>query len=199
MALADELKTLDELHEKGKLTDQEFADAKSATLKRQELAAGQGKRVPLMSWPFKALLAILLIIIVIGLYKEGTRKTTQMVASAVHAPMTLKDEVENVPANSWKAVGVDVPYSGTVDLSLQVLQGYPIDVFVVPSDQLDTMKKEDWNNLKVYSDFNATKTKTFRRTGELGQGSYYFVLRDTSSGSASTHASDISVKVQLTP
>jgi len=199
MALADELRTLDELHEKGKLTDQEFADAKSATLKKQDLATEQGKRVPLMSWPFKALLVLLLIIIVIGWYKEGTRKTTQMVASAVHAPMTLKDEVENVPANAWKAVGVDVPYSGTVDLSLQVLQGNPIDVFVVPSDQMETMKKEDWNNLKVYSDFNATKTKTFRRTGELGQGSYYFVLRDTSPGTPSSHASDISIKVQLTP
>jgi hypothetical protein len=199
MALADELRTLDELHEKGKLTDQEYADAKSATLKNLGPAGEQAKRVPLMSWPFKALLALLLIIIVIGWYKEGTRKTTQMVASAVHAPMTLKDEVENVGVNSWKAVGVDVPYSGTVDLSLQVLQGNPIDVFVVPSDQLDTMKKEDWNDLKVYSDFNATKTRTFRRTGELGQGSYYFVLRDTSPASASSHASDISVKVQLTP
>lgn len=199
MALADELRTLDELHEKGKLTDQEYADAKSATLKNQGPASEQGKRVPLMSWPFKALLVILFIIVVIGWYKEGTRKTTQMVASAVHAPMTLKDEVENVPANSWKAVGVDVPYSGTVDLSLQVLQGNPVDVFVVPSDQMETMKKEDWNNLKVYSDFNATKTKTFRRTGELGQGSYYFVLRDTSSGTPSSHASDISLKVQLSP
>jgi hypothetical protein len=199
MALADDLRTLTELHEKGKLTDQEFADAKAATLKDQDLAGEPGKRVALMSWPFKALLALLLVIVIVGWYKEGTRKTTQMVASAVHAQMTLKDEVENVPANSWKAVGVDVPYSGTVDLSLQVLQGNPVDVFVVPSDQLETMKKEDWNNLKVYSDFNATKTKTFKRTGQLGQGSYYFVLRDTSSGSPSSHASDISVKVQLSP
>jgi hypothetical protein len=199
MALADELKTLHELHEKGKLTDQEFADAKSATLKKHEPGSEHRERVPLMSWPFKALLALLLIILAIGWYKEGTRKTTQMVASAVHAPLTLKDEVENVAANSWKAVGVDVPYSGTVDLSLQVLQGNPMDVFVVPSDQLDTMKKEDWNNLKVYSDFNATKTKTFKRTGQLGQGSYYFVLRDTSSGVPSSRASDISMKVQLSP
>ena len=180
MALADELKTLHELHEKGKLTDQEFADAKSATMKMQESVSEHRKRRPLMSWPFKALLAVLLIILWIAWYNKGTRRTTQLVASAVHAPMTLKDEVENVPANSWKAVGVDVLYSGTVDLSLQVLQGNPMDVFVVPSDQLDTMKKEDWNNVKVYSDFNATKTKTFKRTGQLGQGSYYFVLRDTS-------------------
>lgn len=199
MALADELKTLDELHEKGKLTDQEFADAKSTTLKMQESASGLGKRRSLMSWPFKILLAILVMILWVAWYNKGTRKTTQMVASAVHAPMTLKDEVDNVPANSWKAVGVDVPYSGTIDVSLQVLQGNPMDVFVVPSDQLDTMKKEDWDHIKVYSDFNATKTKTLKRTGQLGQGSYYFVLRDTSQGTLSARASDISLKVQLSP
>jgi len=199
MALADELKTLHELHEKGKLTDQEFSDAKSATLKMQESVSEHRKRRPLMSWPFKALLAVLLIILWIAWFSKGTRKTTQLVASAIHAPITLKDEVENVPANSWKAVGVDVPYSGTIDVSLQVLQGNPVDVFVVPSDQLDTMKKEDWDHIKVYSDFNATKTKTFKRTGQLGQGSYYFVLRDTSLGVPSSRASDISLKVQLSP
>ena len=199
MALADELKTLDELHEKGKLTDQEFADAKSTTLKMQESASGLRKGRSLMSWPFKALLAVLLIILWIAWFNKGTRKTTQLVASAIHAPITLKDEVENVPANSWKAVGLDLPYSGAVDVSLQVTQGNPVDVFVVPPDQLDTIKKEDWNDVKVYGDFNATKTKTYKRTGQLGQGSYYLVVRDTSPGAPSPHATDVSVKVQLNP
>ncbi len=36
MGIADELKTLQELHEKGKLTDQEYADAKTATLKKHQ-------------------------------------------------------------------------------------------------------------------------------------------------------------------
>ena len=199
MALADELNTLQELHEKGKLTDQEFADAKSATLKKQQLESERRKRVPLMSWPFKALLGLLIVILGIGLYKSGTRKTARMIATAFRAPITLKDEVENVSSNSWKVVGLDLPYSGAVDVSLEVVQGNPVDVFVVPSDQLDTMKKGDWSNVKVYSDFNATKTKTFKRTGLLGQGSYYLVMRDTSPGIPSSRAYDISVKVKLSP
>jgi len=199
MALADELKILDELHEKGKLTDQEFADAKSATFKKQGTASGHSERVPLMSWPFKVLLALLLVLLGFAWYNAGTRKTTQLIASAVRVPITLKDEVENVPANSWKAVGLDLPYSGAVDVSLQVTQGNPVDVFVVPPDQLDTIKKEDWNDVKVYGDFNATKTKTYKRTGQLGQGSYYLVVRDTSPGPPSSHATDVSVKVQLNP
>lgn len=199
MSLADDLNALQDLHEKGKLTDQEFADAKSATLKKEQQESELRKRLPLMSWPFKALLGLLIVILGIGLYRTGTRKTTRMIATALHARITLKDEVENVSANSWKVVGLDLPYSGAVDVNLQVVQGNPVDVFVVPSDQLDTMKREDWNNVKVYSDFNATKTKTFRRTGLLGQGSYYLVMRDTSLGIPVSRTSDISVKVQLSP
>ncbi len=43
MGLADELKTLQELHEKGQLTDQEFATAKAATLKKQEPVGASGR------------------------------------------------------------------------------------------------------------------------------------------------------------
>ncbi|HEV2523248.1 MAG TPA: SHOCT domain-containing protein [Candidatus Acidoferrales bacterium] len=199
MALADELKTLQELHEKGKLTDQEFADAKAATLKKLVPASEHRERVPLMSWPFKVLLGLLLVLLGFAWYNAGTRKTTKLIADAVHAPISLKSEVESVPANSWKAVGLDLPYSGAVDVTLQVEQGNPVDVFMVPPDQLDTMKKEDWNNVKAYGDFDATKIKTYRRTGQLGQGSYYLVIRDSSGGTPSVRASDISVKVQLNP
>jgi hypothetical protein len=198
MALADELKTLQELHETGKLSDQEFADAKIATLKMKESDENRVPR-PFLSGSVKALLVIFLFILGLAWYNAGARKTTQLIATAVHAPITLKDEVENVPANSWRAVGLDLPYSGTVDVNLQVVQGNPVDIFVVTLDQLDTMKKEDWKNVKVYTDFNATKTKTYRRTSQLGQGSYYFVMRDTSLGILSARASDISVKVQLNP
>jgi hypothetical protein len=198
MALADELKTLQELHETGKLTDQEFANAKTATLKKKEPDENRVRR-RFLSGPVKAVIVVLLIILGLAWYNAGTRKTTQLIATAVHAPITLKDEVENLPANSWKAVGLNLPYSGTVDVNLQVVQGNPVDIFVVTLDQLDLMKKEDWSNVKVFSDFNATKTKTYRRTEQLGQGSYYFVMRDTSLGILSARASDISVKVQLNP
>jgi hypothetical protein len=61
------------------------------------------------------------------------------------------------------------------------------------------MKKEQWSQVQVYSNFNAAKTKLYRRSARLGQGSYYLVLRDTSLGILSASASDISVKVQLNP
>jgi hypothetical protein len=199
MALADELKTLQELHEKGKLTDQEYTDAKAATLKKQEPTSASRKLGRFIGLRAIPLLILLLILLAVVWYNAGTRNTTQLIATAVHAPITVTDEVENIPASSWKAVGLNLPYSGTIDVNLQVVQGNPVDVFVVTPDQLDTMKKEDWTNVRVFENFNATKTKTYKRAGQLNQGSYYIVMRDTSLGLLSARASDISVRVQLNP
>jgi hypothetical protein len=66
-------------------------------------------------------------------------------------------------------------------------------------DQLEKIKKADWINVQVYGDFSATKTKTYNRSARLNQGIYYLVLRDTSLGILSAHASDISVKAELKP
>jgi hypothetical protein len=200
MGLADELKTLQELQEKGKLTDQEYADAKAATLKKyQEPSPGVVVRKPFIGTPTAGLLIVLLVILAVVWYNLGTKKTSQMIATAVHAPITVTDEVQNVPANSWKAVSFTLPYGGTLQIDLQVVRGNPIDVFVTASDQVDAMNRGDWGNVQAFTEFNASKTKTYKRTAHLGEGSYYLVMRDTSLGILSSSASDISVKVQLNP
>jgi hypothetical protein len=129
----------------------------------------------------------------------GSQGTSRVVAAVVHTPVTLKDEVENLPAASWKGVALNLPYTGAVSISLNVVQGNPVDVFLTGTDQLETMKNEDWKNVTVYVDFSATKTRTYRREARLAQGSYYLVMRDTSLGILSSSASDISVKAQLNP
>lgn len=199
MTLADELKTLQEFYEEGKLTDQEYADAKAAILKKQEPVGEQRMRRSFLTRPVKALIVCFLIFLGFVLYNAGTRNTTRVIESVVHAPITLNDLVENIPAASWKAVGLNLPYSGSVNASLQVVNGNPVDVFVVTPDQVDKMNKADWINVQAYADFNAMKTKTYKRTGQLGQGSYYLVMRDTSLGILFSSASDISMKVQLNP
>src|SRR5216683_8153771 len=100
MGLADDLKILQELHEKGRLTDQEFSDSKSATLDNQapkSTSRKLGRYIGFRTIPF---LIVLLIVLSIVWYNAGTRNTTQMIATVIHAPVTLKDEVENLPASS---------------------------------------------------------------------------------------------------
>jgi hypothetical protein len=199
MGIAEDLKALEDLHQKGKLTDKEFSDAKAAALQKtgQPPVSHPPKR---FLHPFTIVMIVVFLLFLVPFwYNSGTRNTSRMLASAVHAPITVADEVENIPAHSWKAVALNLPYGGTVDIDLRVVQGNPIDVLLTTADQLEPMKKEQWSSVRVYTDFNAEKTQTYRRTGQLGPGSYYLVLRDTSLGILSSSASDISVRVQLNP
>ncbi len=120
-------------------------------------------------------------------------------ARAVETPVTLTDQVQNVAASSWKAIPLTLPYAGNVEVRLDVVRGNPLDVFLVASDQLDTMKRGEWNNVQVYTSFNATKTKTLRRTAALQRGQYFIVMRDTSLGIMSSRASDVALKARLEP
>jgi len=129
----------------------------------------------------------------------GAKATTQIIATAVHAPIELKNEVENLTAASWKGIALNLPYSGTATVNLDVVSGNPVDVFLITPDQIDVIKKEQWSQVQVYPDFNATKTKTYRRSGQLKQGAYFLIVRDTSLGILSASASDVSVKMQLNP
>jgi len=210
MGLAEDLKALQELREKGELTESAYAAARDAAVKKHSTSSGtaaSNSAAPSGSFRLGHFiggrLIPLLLLLFLGWYflriNYGSRETNQAIATAVHAPITLKDEVQNVPAASWKAVALNLPYSGTINVNLGVVRGNPVDVFLTTPDQLEMMNKEEWNNVRVYSDFNAAKTKTYRRAARLDQGSYYLVMRDTSLGILSSSASDISVKVQLNP
>jgi hypothetical protein len=129
----------------------------------------------------------------------GEKATREVIATVTHTPVTLADEVENLPDNSWKGVALNLPYTGTATISVNVLRGNPLDVFLTPRDQVDAMNRADWSDVKVYTDFSASKTMTYKRDSRLSQGSYYLVLRDTSLGILSARASDVSVKVQVSP
>ncbi len=123
----------------------------------------------------------------------GDKKTAENIL------IELKNEVQNLPAASWRAVALSLPYSGTISVDLTVERGNPLDVFLTTPDQLANMKKGQRNQFRVYSGFTASKAKIYKRSGQLRQGDYCLVLRDTSLGVLSASSSDIAVKAQLNP
>lgn len=199
MSIADDLKRLQELHEKGGLTDREYAAAKAATLKGTEHISASRRLGRLIGMSFFPFLVIGLLVFAYNWFKAGGGTTSRMIATAVRAPVTLKDEIQSLPASSWKAVALELPYSGTINIELQVVRGNPIDVFLTTPDYAETIQKKEWGNVRVYGDFNAVKTTAYKRTGRLDQGYYYLVIRDTTLGILSSSTSDISVKAQLNP
>jgi len=169
MGLSDELTTLQDLHQKGKLTDQEFAAAKAVTLQKHgnppAVSAPATSAKPGFKWPRLALLLVLAFLVWVVIRQNfGNKATNQIIATAIHTPIEVKNEVVNLPASSWKAVAFNLPYSGTVDVNLKVVAGNPVDVFVATTDQLDAMNKGQWNQVRAYTDFNASKTKMYRRS-----------------------------------
>jgi len=81
-----------------------------------------------------AFLVLAVLVWIFILQNVGTKNATQMVATAVHAPIELKNEVQNLQASSWKGISINVPYSGTVNVELEVVHGNPIDVLLTTAD-----------------------------------------------------------------
>jgi hypothetical protein len=197
MGLAEDLKALQELREKGELSEADYAATRDAALGKH---APVTKTAPPISKSAKTFLAFIIMLVVLGvIVRIYTANNSIQNATPSHIPITITDEVQNVPANSWKALNYICPMGGKLDITVNVVNGNPIDLFLTTADQLDAMNKGEWQNIKVFSDFNATKTRTYHRTQSVGPGNYYFVLRDTSLGVLSAHASDVSVKTILTP
>jgi len=196
MGIAEDLKTLDDLHANGKLSDAEFSAAKASALGKESTPAAKTRR----SWKVTPIFFALLVIFLLFVwYSNGSKKTEQMLATAVHAPINLRSEVENVAAASWKAIPFTTAYAGTVTVNFRTVRGNPLDVFVVDANQLDALKAAKWDNVLSYTEFNAQETQVYERSAFLKQGSYYLVLRDTSLGILSASASDVSINIGLKP
>jgi hypothetical protein len=186
MGVADELQVLQDLHHNGKLTDAEFTTAKTTVL------GGKSQAKPKVRMGF----IILLLASSMGLVwyiSAAPRPSPQ------HQPVQWEDQIENVPAHSYRAISFTAPYAGNLEASITVLHGNPVDVFVIGQDQLANLQALKWSELHPYGNFNATKTQTYERTGQLPQGTYYLVLRDTSLGILSASASDVSLKMRFNP
>ena len=130
-------------------------------------------------------------------FTAGEKAANRVTAAVLQRPIDLRDSVENVAAASWKGFPLSLPYTGTVTIEANVVKGNGLDVYVIEANQLESLKaKRQFTHL---TDFEATKTKAFRRSARLKAGIYYFVAMDTSLGILSERSTDIQVKARLEP
>src|SRR6266851_769212 len=97
-------------------------------------------------------------------YTAGSGPANRIVAAVAHTPITLTDETENLRASSLRAIPVQPPYNGTLDITLRVVHGNPLDVVLIDSNQMDGLKTSGWQNIESNPNFNAVKTTTYHRT-----------------------------------
>jgi TolB-like protein len=115
----------------------------------------------------------------------------------VRTPVTILETVEKLKIGSYKAIPLNLSSGGTLNVTVDVLRGNPIDVTVIPGSELENYK--DQKKFNKVALFTATKMKSFKRSADLDSGAYYLVVRDSSLGVFSAQSSDVKIIVQLKP
>jgi hypothetical protein len=203
MGITEELKSLEEMKVKGTLTEAEFAAAKTATISKHQSTPiatskpAQKKKSNIGLWLLLLGLVLILFVWYVSVQNQGTTTSTALKAAA-HMPVDLKNEVENLPANSWKAVPLQVPYAGLVTVTMQVQRGNPVELVVTDNKNVEELKSGS-RQLTYLGGFYAPKAMTFQHSDRLNQGTYFVVMRDSSLGILSASTSDISLKVRVEP
>jgi hypothetical protein len=193
-----QIDALEDLHKAGTITEVEYEAARKKIVEKLT-AEGAEARAPRPS--FTRTLVGLAILAGLGWVASrwflGGEATNRIVATVTQTPIEVYNAVENVAANSWRAVPISLPYGGRLTLSVDVKRGNEMDVFLLPPDEVDALKAE--KTFKVLSGFEAHDARTFRRSSKVSQGSYYVVLRDQSLGILSAGSSDVEVRARLEP
>jgi len=148
-----------------------------------------------------ALLVALLAVVIWAVMRKASPKeiAANPLLSAVASlrPVDLRDEVQNLPANSLKLIPLTLPYTGNLQIEAQILRGNPLDIRLIDPGEVESIKAR--KPFRQYPGFEAEKTATYKRAGRLQSGTYMLVLIDRSLGIISASTSDVRVKARLVP
>src|SRR5450432_996670 len=99
MALSDDLKSFEELHSRGRLTDQEFTAAKATAIANagavpQNPAVAQPAPKAAKKSPWRPFLLVLIGVVLIWVYIQSrlTQPAANLLKEVVHMPMDLSTE-----------------------------------------------------------------------------------------------------------
>jgi len=127
----------------------------------------------------------------------GKKAANTLTSALLHQRIDLVNTTQDLPASSFKALPISLPYAGTLSVDLTVRRGNDISIYVVTPDQIDKIKAKQ--QFTYFQGFDADKTKIYQRSGRLAAGSYYLVMLDKTLGILSQQSSDIQVSAKLEP
>lgn len=119
------------------------------------------------------------------------------------APVELNNSQLNLPAHHWQKISLSVPQPGTLTIELRITRGNPVDVALIPADQLSNVEQANGviqaENLLQASvtAFRAAQTRVYTHTGQIDKGDFFLVLQDTTFGILSAPSSDVQIHAYL--
>jgi len=126
-------------------------------------------------------------------------KDGEILGMAEHSKSRKKliDNVTDVHAHSTNGLPLHLAEGGTVTFIVTVEQGNPINISLMTSADYDKFNRDKKH--KQLADFEAKKTKRYRRSAYLVEGEYVLVLGDKALGVASHQKSDVRVTAYVEP
>jgi hypothetical protein len=114
-------------------------------------------------------------------------------------PADLNSDSFGLPAASWKSVAIEVPYNGSLTISVQVARGNSVRVFLTDKEGLESFRQDTDGMMRYFGGFYSDKTKSFDHTARISPCQYQLVVYDPSYGILSASSSDISLKAHIDP
>lgn len=68
-------------------------------------------------------------------FTAGEKAANRVISTVLRQRVSLVDTIEDLPASSFKALPLSLPYTGTLSIELAVRRGNDISVYVVRPDQ----------------------------------------------------------------
>jgi hypothetical protein len=133
----------------------------------------------------------------------GEKAAEATLATLVRAPIDLRNEIVAVGAKSSRAVPIEVPYSGTVELNVQVIKGKHVNVYVItPSAWQEFVAAKSalfGGQYHHFPEFQAEEASKVRLSGRLAEGHYYVVIENPTFGILVPSSFDVEIKATLHP
>jgi hypothetical protein len=163
-------------------------------------ASPQAERVPLPQKKSKVFVIVWRLVgVVVLLWLLWVFLGTTAMKEIAHLPADLKSDSFGLPAASWKSVVIEVPYNGSLTVSVQVASGNPVRVFLTDNAGLAAFREDTDGRVNYFAGFYSDKTRSFDHTARVSSGQYQLVVYDPSYGFLSSSSSDISLKVHIDP
>jgi paraquat-inducible protein A len=138
--------------------------------------------------------AVLFLIIVAGIYTFEKHPA---------APIEINSSQVNLKAHHWQKISLSVPHPGTLTIELRITQGNPIDVALIPADQLSNVElvKAGIQAEKLLRAslpaFSAVQATLYTRTSHIDKGEFLIILHDTTLGFLAASSSGIEIHAYL--
>lgn len=130
---------------------------------------------------------------IIGLVTEDSRKKSPDSS----APVAIIDRTAKIKIGDWMAMPVKLASNGKLAVTVDVVNGNPIEVYVISGTEMENYKNH--NKIKNVPGFTPARTRNYKQSADVVSGEYYLILKDSSTGVFSKQSSDIKVNIHLQP